>query len=78
MALHWATRKGEDTSSSASTPIQVMIAENKEKLYNNILAHILFGIPRIKIAIFYVKVRFLSLPTHKTEQKYKHNKVFSQ
>lgn len=78
MALHWATRKGEDTSSSASTPIQVMIAENKEKLHNNILAHILFGIPRIKIVIFYVKVRLLSLPTHKTEQKYKHNKVFSQ
>lgn len=45
VALHWATLKGDDTSSSAITPIQVTIAYNKEKLYNNILAHIFFGNP---------------------------------
>lgn len=44
VALHCATRSGEDTSTSAKTPIHDNMTENMEKL-NNILAHIFFGIP---------------------------------
>lgn len=42
VALHCATRKGDETSSSANTPIHNITIGNSE-LYN-ILAHIFFGI----------------------------------
>lgn len=45
VALHCATRKGDETSSSATTPIHDIKTGNREKLNINILAHIFFGIP---------------------------------
>lgn len=42
VALHCATLSGEETSSSADTPIHKAITVN-ENLYNNILAHIFSG-----------------------------------
>lgn len=43
VALHCATLNGDDTSSSADTPIHTATTDIKENLYNNILAHIFFG-----------------------------------